>query len=132
MIRYFFDCIFYTIFSWVAFLESKHLMNGGKNTAMVTLLDITFLFSLNLYIIFWGISVLNGFSFASYSVGKMIICYILSYGFCYYIYIYNKRHIRIIKKKQLNIKMIIITILYLMITAITFLGSMYIQKNNII
>ena len=95
MIRYFFDCIFYTIFRWMTFLKSNFLPIGVDYSInlMDIVLYITILFSLNLHFILWGISVLNGFSLASYSTVEIIISYILAYEFCYYIYIYNKRYI---------------------------------------
>lgn len=133
MIRYFFDCIFYTIFRWVAFLESKYLTNGANDTIFSTNFDIAFLLSMNLYAIYLGTTIIVDSSLASYSSEMMIICFLLAYGICYLYFIRSKRYRRIIRKMQLGSMQITLTALYIIITITTNLYiSVYAVRNNII
>ena len=119
MIGYFFDCIFYTIFRWVAFLESKHLTNGANDTIFSTNFDIAFLLSMNLYATYLGATVIVDSSLASYSSEMMIICFLLAYGICYLYFIRSKRYRRIIRKMKLGSMQITLTALYIIITITT-------------
>lgn len=133
MIRYFFDCIFYTIFRWVAFLESKYLTNGANDTIFSTNFDIAFLLSMNLYAIYLGTTIIVDSSLASYSSEMMIICFLLAYGICYLYFIRSKRYRRIIRKMQLGSMQITLTALYIINTITTNLYiSVYAVRNNII
>ena len=127
----FFDCIFFTMYRWIAFLESKHLSVGADTTIFSTFFYIAFLFSLNLYVIYSGISIWADLSFAVNTLEELIVCMLLTYGFCYLYYFQNKRYIRIIRFKQLNIMQITTTILYVIITVMTFIGILYVERNKL-
>jgi len=127
----FFDCIFFTMYRWIALLESKHLSVGANTAIFSTFFYIAFIFSLNLYVIYSGISIWTDSYFVANTLGKLIACMLLTYGFCYLYYIRNKRYIRIIRFKQLDIMQIITTILYVIITVITFIGILYIERNKL-
>ena len=82
-------------------------------------------------VIYSGISIWTDSYFVANTLGKLIACMLLTYGFCYLYYIRNKRYIRIIRFKQLDIMQIITTILYVIITVITFIGILYIERNKL-